>query len=59
VATRLLSLQRVTTATSLKERLDSVEFLREALDSSAALSSLYVGYDNGDFFLARPCRAGQ
>ena len=57
VATRLLSLQRVTTATSLKERLDSVEFLRAALDSSAALSSLYVGYDNGDFFLVG--RVGQ
>ena len=51
VATRLLSLQRVTSATSLKERLDSLEFMRQALDSSPALSSLYVGYDNGDFFL--------
>lgn len=51
VATRLLSLQRVTTASSLKERLDSLEFLRQALDSSPALSSLYVGYDSGDFFL--------
>lgn len=51
VATHLLSLQRVTSATSLKERLDSLEFMRQALDSSPALSSLYVGYDNGDFFL--------
>jgi HD-GYP domain-containing protein (c-di-GMP phosphodiesterase class II) len=57
VATRLLSLQRVTSAASLKERLDSVEFLREALESSPALSSLYVGYDNGDFFLVG--RVGQ
>ncbi|ACV37103.1 HD domain-containing phosphohydrolase [Accumulibacter sp.] len=51
MATRLLSLQRLTGASSLSERLDSLEFLRQALDSSAALSSLYVGYANGDFFL--------
>jgi HD-GYP domain-containing protein (c-di-GMP phosphodiesterase class II) len=51
VATRLLSLQDVTTATSHRQRLDSLDFLRQALDSSSALSALYVGYDNGDFFL--------
>jgi len=51
VATRLLSLQQITRAQSLKERLKSLEFVRQALDSSPALSSLYVGYANGDFFL--------
>ena len=51
VVTRLLSLQHVTRAASLNERRDSLPFLRQALDSSPALSSLYVGYDNGDFFL--------
>ena len=51
VAARLLSLQPVTRATSLRERFDSLEFIRQALDSSPALSSLYIGYDNGDFFL--------
>ncbi|TXI74911.1 MAG: HAMP domain-containing protein, partial [Dokdonella sp.] len=51
MATRLLSLQPVTQARSLAERLQSLDFLRQALDSSPALSSLYVGYDNGDFFL--------
>jgi HD-GYP domain-containing protein (c-di-GMP phosphodiesterase class II)/HAMP domain-containing protein len=51
VATRLLSLQQVTLAQSLKQRLQSLEFVRQALDSSPALSSLYVGYANGDFFL--------
>jgi HD-GYP domain-containing protein (c-di-GMP phosphodiesterase class II) len=51
VATRLLSLQPVTTAASLKERLNSLQFLRQALDSSPALSSLYIGYPDGDFFL--------
>jgi hypothetical protein len=51
VVTRLLSQQRVTTATSLQRRLDSLTFLQQALAGSSALSSLYVGYDNGDFFL--------
>ncbi|MCM8663189.1 HD domain-containing phosphohydrolase [Accumulibacter sp.] len=49
--TRLLSVQRVTAARSLGERLTSLPFLRQALDSSPALSSLYIGYDNGDYFL--------
>ncbi|WP_313953222.1 HD domain-containing phosphohydrolase [Accumulibacter sp.] len=57
VATRLLSLQQVTQATNLKERLESLEFLRQALDSSPALSSVYVGYATGDFFLVG--RVGQ
>ncbi len=51
VATTLLSLQQVTQATSLSERLQYLEFMRQALDSSSALTSLYVGYANGDFFL--------
>ncbi|MEF8753822.1 MAG: HD domain-containing phosphohydrolase [Accumulibacter sp.] len=51
MATRLLSQQSVSSAGSLAQRLQSLQFLRIALDSSPALSSLYVGYDNGDFFL--------
>ncbi len=51
VATRLLTLQQVTSAQSLEQRLQSLDFMRQALDSSAALSSLYVGYASGDFFL--------
>jgi len=51
VATTLLSLQQMTLARSLGQRLKSLQFLRQALDSSSALSSLYVGYANGDFFL--------
>jgi hypothetical protein len=51
MATRLLSQQSVSTARSLVQRLESLPFLRLALDDSPALSSLYVGYDNGDFFL--------
>ncbi|MCM8596578.1 HD domain-containing phosphohydrolase [Accumulibacter sp.] len=51
VATRLLSLHRAATAASFEERLESIGFLRQALDSSPALSSLYIGDDGGSFFL--------
>lgn len=48
---RLAALQRLTGATSLAERRDSLPFLRRALASSEAASSIYAGYANGDFFL--------
>ncbi|MCB1968421.1 MAG: cache domain-containing protein, partial [Candidatus Accumulibacter sp.] len=51
VATTLLALHRLTQAQSLEQRLNSLAFMRRALDGSPALSSLYVGYANGDFFL--------
>ena len=51
VATTLLALHRLTQAQSLEQRLNSLAFVRQALDGSPALSSLYVGYANGDFFL--------
>jgi len=53
MATRLLSYDGITQATSLEERLQSVGFMREALNNSGALTSLYVGYGNGDFFMVR------
>ena len=53
MATRLLSYDGITQATSLEERLQSVGFMREALNNSGALTSLYVGYGNGDFFMLR------
>jgi len=49
----LLAWQRLTFAASLTERLDSLGYLREALTQSEHLSALYVGYDDGDFFLLR------
>ena len=49
----LLAWQRLTFAASLTERLDSLGYLREALAESEHLSALFVGYDNGDFFLLR------
>ena len=49
----LLAWQRLTFAASLTERLDSLSYLRAALAQSEHLSALYVGYDDGDFFLLR------
>jgi hypothetical protein len=53
MATRLLSLDVITQAKSLEKRLESLDFLREALNNSPGLTSLYIGYGNGDFFLIR------
>jgi len=50
----LLARQSVVTAQTLDERLVSLPFIREALKANAAVSAIYVGYGNGDFFLVRP-----
>jgi HD-GYP domain-containing protein (c-di-GMP phosphodiesterase class II) len=49
----LLAWQRLTFATSLIERLDSLGYLHESLTESEHVSALFVGYDDGDFFLLR------
>jgi HD-GYP domain-containing protein (c-di-GMP phosphodiesterase class II) len=43
-------------ATRLPERMDRLPVLRDILKSSVALSSVYVGYDTGDFFFVRRIR---
>ena len=53
MATRLLSHSGITVATTLEERLADLGLMREALLDSEALTGLYVGYGNGDFFLLR------
>ena len=53
MAARLLSLSGLPQAGSLEQRLGYLGFMREALDASSELTSLYVGYGNGDFFLLR------
>ena len=53
MATRLLSLGGLPQADSLEQRLGYLDFMREALNGSSELTSLYVGYGNGDFFLLR------
>ena len=56
MAVRLLSYDGISQAGSLAERLKNLGFMREALNNSAALTSLYVGYANGDFFMVRRFR---
>jgi HD-GYP domain-containing protein (c-di-GMP phosphodiesterase class II) len=51
VSVRLIALQRLSGASSLAERRNSLPFLRRALAGSSAASSIYAGYANGDFFL--------
>lgn len=53
MATRLLSHSSLTSAKTLDERLANLGLMREALKDSEALTGLYVGYGNGDFFLLR------
>ncbi|NES11253.1 hypothetical protein G3O07_18345 [Pseudomonas laurentiana] len=52
----LLAHQRLMRAQTVEARLDSLQFLVAALDSQPALTSLYMGYDTGDFFMIRPWR---
>ncbi len=53
MAARLLRLGAITQAGSLEQRLENLGVMREALINSSELTSLYVGYANGDFFLFR------
>ena len=57
VTVDLLAWQRLAAAASLEERLNSLSYLREALEQSDQVSALFIGYDNGDFFLLRPLPA--
>ena len=50
----LLAEQRLMHATTLSDRLSSLPYLVTALRSQPSLSALYIGYENGDFFLLRP-----
>jgi HD-GYP domain-containing protein (c-di-GMP phosphodiesterase class II) len=52
----LLARHRLVDATNLAQRMDGVSYLADALEHSAALSAVYIGYSNGDFFLVRAFR---
>jgi len=52
----LLARHRLVEATSLAERMDSASDLADALEHGTALSAVYIGYGNGDFFLLRALR---
>ncbi|GAB2176889.1 HD domain-containing phosphohydrolase [Dongia sp. agr-C8] len=58
LSVRLLSRSRLVTAQTEEARLSAVALLLESLRSGVQLSAAYVGYDNGDFILARPIDAG-
>jgi HD-GYP domain-containing protein (c-di-GMP phosphodiesterase class II)/methyl-accepting chemotaxis protein len=46
----LLSHHRITNAKTLQERRDSSGVLQPALSDNSGLTSLFIGYDSGDFF---------
>jgi HD-GYP domain-containing protein (c-di-GMP phosphodiesterase class II) len=52
----ILSQQPVTRSANLAQRLDSLPYMIEALNQHPSLSTLYIGYRNGDFFMVRPLR---
>ncbi|GAA5185124.1 metal-dependent phosphohydrolase [Niveibacterium umoris] len=52
-AITLLAEQRAVRARNQAERLDSLAYFTRALETSPAATALYVGYDDGDFFLVR------
>ncbi|WP_306149065.1 MULTISPECIES: HD domain-containing phosphohydrolase [unclassified Roseibium] len=54
LAVEIIALHDITRAETLSERLPHVAFLAGFLDQSAALSSVYVGYDDGDFIMLVP-----
>lgn len=51
---RQLGFDPLTTATTLEQRLQRIYVLSEELAVNELVSAIYVGYDNGDFVLARP-----
>jgi HD-GYP domain-containing protein (c-di-GMP phosphodiesterase class II)/HAMP domain-containing protein len=53
LATKLLSQSTLPRAVSFDARMAAVPLMAEALQGSPSLSSIYVGYPNGDFFFLR------
>lgn len=56
MAVKLVSHSSLADAASGDERLKRLALVRDALDTSPVLQSLYVGYDDGSFFYVRPLR---
>ncbi len=53
IAVNLVGHHQLIQANSLETRLQSISFLSEALLSSDELTSIFVGYPDGEFFLLR------
>ncbi|MGE8297277.1 MAG: HD domain-containing phosphohydrolase [Pseudomonas sp.] len=55
----LLALNPATQATTLDERLKMLPLLAQALRDNPKLASIYLGYEDGDFFMVRPLHSEQ
>lgn len=53
----LLALQPATKADTLDERLEMLPLFVQALRDNPKLASIYLGYEDGDFFMVRPLRS--
>lgn len=53
----LIAANKALTSTDLRQRLALLPSLHQALRANPRLASLYVGYGNGDFFMARALRS--
>ncbi len=51
---RVLALDPVTDATTLEQRLHRLRVFTTDLRASPILTAVYIGYDNGDYFLVSP-----
>ena len=54
----LISRAKITTATTFEERLESLPLLKEMLGVNTLTTAVYIGYDNGEFFLLRSLKDG-
>lgn len=59
LVTRLTSHSTLTQQEDLESRLSQLGFLKEALTDSPTISSIFIGYTTGDFFLIRVVRDQQ
>ena len=53
IAAGLLDAQRIAGAESLPDRLRALQTFRDALSQTPAITSFFIGYASGDFFLVR------
>lgn len=53
----LLALHPATEADTLDERLEMLPLFVQALRDNPKLASIYLGYEDGDFFMVRPLRS--
>lgn len=56
MAVKLISHSSLADAQSIDQRMARLALVRDALDTSPVLQSLYVGYADGSFFYVRPLR---